>query len=769
MSGAETLSRRWSIGSHLTWVVLLALVPALIIQYASNLERRNDAKVRAQEHLLQLVTQLANQQEQVTASTRQMLTTLSLLPELRSNDTKAFSGILEALHKEDSRFITLFALDADGNLIASAIPFTTLSLRDRSYFKRAVETRHFTVGEYAVGRKTGAPSLHFSLPVMDSQGRLTAVLAAAYSLDHYTELFGSPEVPSNTSTVVVDHEGTVMYRSGRAASHGPPVGMRLPLPQLQQVLGSSAEGTFWDTRQDGVATLFAFRQVRTSSQTKPYVSILVGRTESDVLGESLKADRKNMLLLLATGVCALVAARAIGNWVIAAPIRQLVHASRQIGWGSLSQPPELRAASREVAQLGEELWMTSQALAKREEEQRKTEEVLRNSQRLESLGVLTGGIAHEFNNLLSAMLGNLNLTQTRLSPDHPGQRTLALAEKAVQRATELTRQMLAYSGQVHFVVKPLDLNLAVHEISHLLRVTLSKQAILRLDLAPELPAILADAAQIQQVMLNLVTNASEALGSNKGSIILRTRTEDLDQQELAAFCPGQDLEPGNYVTLEVADTGCGMGPDLLERIFDPFFTTKPMGHGLGLSAMHGILRTHHAGIHIQSAPGSGSTFTILFPAAIASPLMLAEEYDRQGQSFQGLALVADDEPLILEFVTDALESMGFEVIQAEDGHEAVTRFLEHPQEIRLAILDFTMPRMNGIEVFNELRAHQPTLPVILSSGYDPEAAVRGLMDQGQAWFLPKPYLMKELRRVVCEAMAATQQSLTRPGQPNPSA
>jgi len=763
--------RRWSLGAHLTWVVLLALLPALAIQYASNLGRRNEARLRAQEQLLQLVTDFSHQQDQVTSSAREMLTTLSFFPELRRGDGPAFGRILRALHREHPKFVNLLALDPEGNLLASAVPTTNLVMKDRKYFWEAVETRRFTVGEYVLSRTTGTEVIHFSLPVMNERGDLLAVLAASYDLNHYGDLFSSATLPSETSLAVLDHAGTVLFHlSHIAGRYGSLVGGKLPDGQSTQVMGSTTEGTYWGSRRDGQRTLFAFCQVRTPDQTRPYLYLQVGQPESKVLGESLKADRRNLLLLLVTGGLALVAARAMGTRVIATPIRQLVQASRHIGRGDLYHRPELRTASREVAQLGDELGRTSLALAQREEEQRRTQEALLNTQRLDSLGVLTGGIAHDFNNLLAAVQGNLNLAQAQLDPDGPARKALDQAEMAVQKAADLTRQMLAYSGRGHFIVKPLNLNLAVDEMSHLMHVTLSKKTTLALELAPDVPAILADSAQIQQVVLNLVTNASEAIGPDGGAITLRTWGEYLDVAALENICPTQGLEAGSFAVLEVTDTGCGMEPELIERIFDPFFTTKPTGHGLGLSAIHGILKNHRAGLSIKSESGLGTTFRILFPATRELLPTALHEDSGPRRMFQGRVLVADDEPLVLEFATAAMKAMGFEVVTARDGVEAVASFTAEPEAFKLALMDLTMPRMDGLEAFQELRRLRPTLPVILSSGYDTDAAAQKLVELGQVRFLPKPYPIRELRKAVLEAMAdAEGLEVTVPAPPSPGA
>jgi len=771
MAAAGPAKLRWSVGVHLTWVVLLALLPALAIQYASNLERRNDAKVRVQEHLLQLVSDLAGQQEQVTASARQMLTTLSFLPDLRRGDGPALSPILRALQQDDGRFKNLMVLDPEGHLLASALPVTQLVVKDQKYFWEAVETRRFSVGEYAVGPGTGERLLHFSLPVMNDRGELIAVLAAAYDLERYNELFSRSGLPSETSLAVLDHAGTVLYHlSPLTTKFGSLVGTHLTRDQESRIMDTETEGAYWATRRDGEMTLFAFHQIRTQGQTRPYLYLQAGRPESRVLGESLRNDRRNMLLLLVTGGLALAAAWTMGNRVIASPLRQLVKASRHIGRGDLYHRPELRLASREVAQLGEELSRTSAALTQREEEQRRTEEALRNTQKLESLGVLTGGIAHDFNNLLAAVMGNLNLAQMRLEPGDPSRDPLDQAEKAVQRAADLTRQMLAYSGRGQFIVLPLDLNRAVEEMAHLLHVTISKKTELRLDLDGSLAAVRADSAQIQQVVLNLVTNASEAIGPREGTIVLRTWTGTFDQAGLDALCPAQGLPAGAYSVLEVTDTGCGMTPELVERIFDPFFTTKPTGHGLGLSAMHGILKAHQAGMHIRTAPGAGTTFQILLPAIQETPPMSEVEHSGPRKVYQGLALVADDEPLVLDFAVAALESMGFDVIEARDGAEAVARFMEAKDRITLVLLDLTMPRMDGLEALAELKLANPAIAVILSSGYDPNAAAQRLVELGQVWFLPKPYPIRELRKVVGEAMdAAAAAGVKPPAPPTPGA
>jgi len=424
-----------------------------------------------------------------------------------------------------------------------------------------------------------------------------------------------------------------------------------------------------------------------------------------------------------------------------------------VGWGPGKEPRWYHCVMGPMTEGGE---ITGAVLVSMDETpRRRMEDALRQTQKLESLGVLAGGIAHDFNNLLTAMMGNLNLAQSGLPESSPAHPLLEAVENTVLKASELTRQMLAYSGKGRFSVKPRDLNAVVSDMVHLLKTTLNKKATLRVHLQEGLPAIEGDAAQLQQVVMNLVTNASDALGDREGVIRLETMSERLDAERIRAEFPAQPLEPGTYVVLEVEDTGCGMTEEVKSRIFDPFFTTKVQGRGLGLSAMLGILKGHRAGIRIRTEPGQGSLFRLYFPAS-ASPVPSAAEPRRDsGGEFQGRALLVDDEDIILESTGAALEAMGFEVVQARDGQEALEAFAAPGAEWALVLMDLTMPRMDGATAFAHMRALKPEVPVILSSGYDRQA-LEGAQPEA---FVQKPYRLRELAQLIRGVLGA------RPGPP----
>lgn len=288
---------------------------------------------------------------------------------------------------------------------------------------------------------------------------------------------------------------------------------------------------------------------------------------------------------------------------------------------------------------------------------------------------------------------------------------------------------------------------------HLLQVSISKKADLRVELQEGLPAIMAEAAQVQQVVMNLVTNASDALATGPGVIRVATSIERLDADSIKKGFLNQQLEPGEYVVLEVADTGCGMTAEVLGRIFDPFFTTKASGRGLGLSALLGILRGHHAGIRIRSGLGKGSTFEVFFPASEEPAAAMHPPESGQAGSIAGTVLLVDDEEMILESTGMALETLGLQVEYARDGLQGLERFLELGPKLSLVLMDLSMPRMDGETAFLAMHKAHPDVPVLLSSGYDPQEPSQGLLAKGLAGFIQKPYRIKELAAAVVAAMA----------------
>ncbi len=383
-------------------------------------------------------------------------------------------------------------------------------------------------------------------------------------------------------------------------------------------------------------------------------------------------------------------------------------------------------------------------------DRRRTEEALRLAQKMESLGVLAGGIAHDFNNLLAVMLGHNALVLTRLKEGSVEHQHVLKAMAAAERAAVLTKQMLAYSGRGHFEIRPIDLNELVRQNVSLLGAALPKNVSLSGRYDEAIPPLAADAGQLQQVVMNLIMNASEAIGAKTGHVTVSTGVRDVGPGDLSVRSPtGEPLAPGRYVVLETRDDGAGMDEAILSRIFEPFFTTKSTGRGLGLAATQGIVRGHRGGLRVESAPGTGATFTLLFPASLET----ADERHSPGSSpARDLVLVVDDEEAVREVINSVLEVAGFDTLVARDGAAAVQLFRENRTEIGLVLLDLSMPGLSGEQTFEELRRLDPTVRVLLSSGYSEAEATRRFVGRGLAGFIQKPYRPEHLVDAVRRAL-----------------
>lgn len=384
-----------------------------------------------------------------------------------------------------------------------------------------------------------------------------------------------------------------------------------------------------------------------------------------------------------------------------------------------------------------------------EEEQGRLAAQLQHTQKLESLGVLSGGIAHDFNNLLMAILGNAELAALDVPSGSPARASIDEVIRVTRRATELTRQMLAYSGRSPFVVEPANVSKVVEEMAEILQVSISKKTRFDLRLDPDVPDIAADTAQLRQVLMNLIINASESLEEREGLVRVTTGTRVCTRGFLSRCWMGEELAEGPFVFVEVSDTGVGMSEDTRSRLFEPFFTTKFTGRGLGLSAVLGIVRGHRGAIHVLSAPKHGTTFTVLFPPATeCPPPRRTGERSSTPRAYRGLVLLADDEAPVRDLQQRVLTRLGFDVILAGDGQEAIDAFARDWHRIAFVILDLTMPRRDGAEAFQEIRRIRPEARVILTSGFGEDEVSKRFEGAGVSAFLQKPYTIDDLTAVL---------------------
>jgi PAS domain S-box-containing protein len=392
------------------------------------------------------------------------------------------------------------------------------------------------------------------------------------------------------------------------------------------------------------------------------------------------------------------------------------------------------------------------------EDQRRSSEALRETQKLESIGLLAGGVAHDFNNLLTGILGNTSLALDELAAESRLRPLLENVMLASERAADLTRQLLAYSGKGRLFVQPKDVSSLVREISSLIQSSIPKKVRLQLELSDDLPLVEMDSAQVQQLLMNLVINGAEAIGEDRSGIVrVRTFLRDVDRPFLSRNHFAIDpAPPGRYVAIQVQDDGCGMEESVRRHIFEPFYTTKFTGRGLGLAAAQGIVRGHKGSIRIETTAGKGTTFEVLLPAGEAKrPEPLPQEARRELRG-AGSILVVDDEELVRKLTSAALTHFGYKVLLASNGLDGVAVFRRRAEEISLVLLDMMMPVMGGEEALEQIRAIRPGVPVIASSGYSESVAKERFGGRGVAAFLQKPYTARALADRVKQALEEQQ-------------
>lgn len=392
-----------------------------------------------------------------------------------------------------------------------------------------------------------------------------------------------------------------------------------------------------------------------------------------------------------------------------------------------------------------------------EEERLSLERQLLHSQKLESLGILSGGIAHDFNNLLQAILGNLDIAIKRLPEGSVAVQKIINAINASNQAAKLTNMMLAYSGKGNFVIKKMSLTELVQKNATMLSAAISKSVTLNLQLDDNLPLNIADEGQVQQIVMNLITNASEAIGEENGSITLSTGVTYFDQTTLNGSRLEEKLTPGHYVWIESSDTGCGMDEHTLHKLFDPFFTTKFTGRGLGMSAVLGIIRAHKGALLVKSTPAVGTSIKVLLPLAELTEENMftsdtVRDLSKTVSSPSGTILVVDDEEFVRDVCAAMLTEIGYETIMASSGKQAMSIFREQQDRIDLVVLDKSMPHMDGVAVFHELRNIRKDIKVVLASGFSDQEILERFNGLDLNGFIQKPFDMRSFGNEVQRVM-----------------
>ncbi len=737
---------------QLLLLVAVALLPALGVMVLRDRENRQDARREARRNCMMLAEGIRTQEELGAESIRQLLASLAHFPAVEAPGP-ALDGLLRDFQKENSQLASLFVTDPSGRIYAANGAFAGLSIADRPYFRELLRTRRFTVGGYALSRISGQPVQHFAYPVLDAGGRLKAVLGAGAGLARYDNLLAFGRMPEGTRVVLLDHGGTVMY----ASASQPPPGTPFEPEALRRMAGPA--GVLREGTKDG-AILVGYRQVVLGEGQAPYLTVRVEMPEGPWIARSNAKLFQDLLFLglgaLAAGACAWL----LGELLIARRVRRLAQATARLAEGQMDQRLAASMPGGELGDLARAFDEMAAALAQREaernqaaQERQELQERLRQGEKLEAIGQLAGGVAHDFNNQLAAIMGFAEILVRQLEDPIQQERAQKIL-RACERSADLTHKLLAFARKGKYRNEPVDLHALVEEVAALLEHSLDKRIRLELELTAERPFLLGDSHQLQNALLNLALNARDAMPDG-GTLRFRSSQVVLEPSALGRI-HGEPM-PGEYLALEVEDTGTGIPPELLERIFEPFFTTKGPGRGtgLGLASVYGTLQAHQGGLDVHSEVGCGTRFRLYLPrmeAGLKTQAPQASEVAPAGSAVRPRVLVVEDEPLVGGLMGESLQEAGFEALCFAQGAEAVAWVRSHPGETDLVLLDLVMPGMSGREVFHALQALEPGLRVLLVSGYSEGDDVQDLLEAGALGLLGKPFRLAKLKERIQELL-----------------
>ncbi len=746
-----------SIRSLLFLITFIVALPAAGIILYSGIQFRNVMLNDARKETLKFNDRIVSEQQNLVVGAELLMTALAQLPEVKNREVDKVEPILRELRKLNPMYSNIFIADQEGTVWATAVPVKPpFIIADRRYFRNALKNGQLSSGEYVVSRATTKPVFNLAYPVKNEQGTVIGVISVGFVIDQYRQLLERMQMPTGSSYVLIDHQGVVL---SRAINPEPYLGKPYPIDDFRKIKDGEEFGT---TTRRGIAgdrRIISYRKLRLAGEQTPYMYVTAGIPVDVAVREANRTLIRSMVLLSSFLVLACIGAVLIGKRAIVDRFKLLEDASQRLATGDLQVRISDLVVGGELGRLGKSFDAMAEELARREAERLKAEtdrqafeRQLQHTQKLESLGVLAGGIAHDFNNILLAIIGNTDLALMRVNKESPAVENLRRIEQAATRAADLTKQMLAYSGKGRFVVENLDLNILLEEMLHILEVSISKKAVLRLNLTRPLPPVEADATQMHQILMNLVINASEAIGDRSGVIAVTTGSMDCDRSYLKNIWLEEGLEEGHYVYLEIADNGCGMSRETKAKLFDPFFTTKFTGRGLGMAAVLGIVRGHKGAINVYSEPDKGTTFKILLPASGETVDILSGGSHPDAWKGAGKVLLVDDEEVVRGIASEMLHELGFTTITANDGCEALEIFKTTP-DIAFIILDLTMPHMDGEQCYHELSKLNPDVRVIISSGYNHQEVTQKFVGKGLAGFIQKPYRLAVLKDSIKQLLA----------------
>jgi signal transduction histidine kinase/CheY-like chemotaxis protein len=742
-----------SIRTKLLILIFVAVLPTLGAILFSGVKHREETIMATKRDILHLAQSLAAQQEQLAASTRQLLRMLAQQPEVQRLDTAACRKTFADIQERNPIYAVINAVTPDGTVIAASLPFPPgrVNLADRKHIRDAIATRDFSAGEYVAGRVVKVPVLLYSYPVLDRKGKVIAVVSAGIKLEKYKELMAQLNLPEGSVISLADHRNVTLYRLPERDDIPP--GTPIPEQNVRDIPPDSQEGFYEGTGRDQVTRIYAYKRLRLRGHEPPYLVIYVGMVKSAALRQ-VNMDFLRDLGLAGLGcLFAMLLAWIAGKSIIIEPIEKLVLATKRFGAGETCVQTGIPHGADELGRLAKSFDDMTNLLEENrkerieaEEEKRRLEERLNRSEKMEALGTLAGGVAHDLNNVLGIVVGYAEMLLDEIDEASPLRADIVKIMESGNRSAAIVQDLLTLARRGVQTRQVVDLNAVIRdcqktpEFAKLL--SLNANVRIRTDLAAGLLNIMGSPVHLAKTIMNLVSNAVEALPGS-GELTIATRNQSLDKP-----VHGYDaVNEGDYVVLSVADTGKGISDADMKHIFEPFYTKKVMGRsgtGLGLAVVWGTVKDHNGYIDVESEMGRGTTFTLYFPVtreevARADAAVPISDYIGNDESI----LVVDDIKEQRELAAKMLGKMNYRVKTVASGEEAVEYL--GTEKADLVVLDMIMdPGMDGLDTYRAILEIHPGQKAIIVSGFAETERVQEARSLGAGDYLRKPYVQEKL-------------------------
>ena len=731
---------RPSIKTRLIILVLTAVIPLLILNFYLLFKDLENDKLMLKQSALHQSQMVSDEIDQALFEGWQHLSAFSEFPVIKSKNWQECSRFLSHMKPQYPYYENIFVSDTDGWVRCSAVPYKKIvNNKDRSYFKEVIEKKGYTIGDVVIGRITGKPVVVLAYPVFDQSNNLTAVIGTALSLLQINKVYNYMEFTPNTAIILTDQQGRIVSSNIEQEKY------------IMQDISNTAWFQEILKKKDRVITLQFMGEQRLTAITSPKMvkwNSVVGVPANAVYGPLREELFKSIIFSLLILSIALFIAKAFGRYIIE-PISELTREVKEVGYGDFCRLINIKTGD-EIEELAKSFNEMVVKLDKRKVDNEKLQKQLFLSQKMEAIGTLTGGIAHDFNNMLNVILGYTQMVIDETKKNTTQRRYAQQVQKAGQSAAELVQQLLAFSRRQVIDPRIININEVIYNLVKMLHRIIGENIALKLSLSENVSPVMADPGQMVQVIMNLCVNARDAMPEG-GELTIETSNTIIDE----AYCQAHPWAlPGPYTLLSITDTGIGMDSETQMRIFEPFFTTKELGKGtgLGLAIVYGIIKQHKGLINVYSQKGHGTTFKIYLPSASGKAEALKAPRIAEVAGGKETILLAEDNDMLRELAETILKGLGYTVITAKDGNEAIQIFTTNNDKIQLAVLDVIMPVCSGKEAYERMRAVKPALKVIFVTGYSIATHHTESIAKEKLPLLQKPFSKESLAKKVREAL-----------------